>query len=191
MLLGCRKAAWTPRLGVRAGGAELNRAVTAAPKAGQRGGRGQALSGWKEGTPVCPEWQEAWSCYLQAMQGGRFFAAHEALEPLWRIDRHPTVRCAIWWAVLFHHWQRGNFAGAMKMLDKLRRGCLLSLPDAVWRSLGERMAAGDQLEVQRDLWQVLQALSSAVAGISSNQGENNRCGKCAGKGGSPSAPSLL
>ncbi|MCL6564172.1 MAG: DUF309 domain-containing protein [Firmicutes bacterium] len=123
---------------------------------------------------MCLEWEEAWSRYLEAMRQGQFFSAHEALEPSWRKARNPALQSAIWWAVLFHHWQRGNLAGALKMLEKLRRRFPLALPEVTWGALKARMAAGERLEVQRDLWPVLQALSSALGGPSAGRGENNR-----------------
>lgn len=50
-----------------------------------------------------------------------FFACHEVLEEIWRPSRGPSrlfLQSVIHLAVGFHHFQRGNRAGAVRQLRK-------------------------------------------------------------------------
>jgi hypothetical protein len=49
---------------------------------------------------------------------GRFFDAHEALEPRWIANRDPALRGLIQLAAALHHLQRRNLKGARIVLGR-------------------------------------------------------------------------
>lgn len=59
-----------------------------------------------------------WEAYCQAMQSGQYFLAHEILEIPWRQNHGAKYQWAIWIAAAFVHWARGEFPGALKLLER-------------------------------------------------------------------------
>ena len=69
---------------------------------------------------------------LRLFNAREFFACHEVLEEIWRPARGPRrffVQSVIHLAVGFHHFQRGNKAGAVRQLRKGLRKLAGYLPD--------------------------------------------------------------
>lgn len=66
------------------------------------------------------------------MRQGRFFDAHDCLEPRWRQSGSARVQAAIWCAVLLLHQERGNPAGVQRVQAKLQRRLdALGAPEAL------------------------------------------------------------
>lgn len=60
---------------------------------------------------------------IELFNEGKFFEAHEALETAWRAEMGPVrelYRGILQIAVSYYHLQRGNYSGAVKMLDRSR-----------------------------------------------------------------------
>ena len=74
-----------------------------------------------------------WERFLDAMHGGRYFEAHDCLEPRWQGGSSPRVQAAIWLAVLLLHQARANAVGVervqRKLLGRLRG---LGAPPPLW-----------------------------------------------------------
>jgi predicted metal-dependent hydrolase len=69
---------------------------------------------------------------IELYNRGRFFDAHEALEELWRPEkgeRRFFLQSLIHFAVAFHHYEQGNFAGAERQLSKGLRKLAGYLPN--------------------------------------------------------------
>jgi predicted metal-dependent hydrolase len=62
-----------------------------------------------------------WSAFEAALTSEKYFEAHEILEKLWREEHGIRQQSAIWFAALFVHWKRGQYSGALKILDKIER----------------------------------------------------------------------
>ncbi len=62
-----------------------------------------------------------WEAFMDAMRAGRYFEAHDHLEPRWRATASPKVQAAIWLAVLLLHQARGNGVGVDRVQHKLVR----------------------------------------------------------------------
>lgn len=56
--------------------------------------------------------------FCECWNGGRFFEAHETLEPRWIRERDAGLQGLIQLAAAFHHLQRGNLRGARTMLRR-------------------------------------------------------------------------
>jgi len=56
--------------------------------------------------------------FRECWNGGRFFEAHETLEPRWIRERDAGLQGLIQLAAAFHHLQRGNLRGARTMLRR-------------------------------------------------------------------------
>ena len=68
---------------------------------------------------------------LELIQQGRYYEAHEALESAWQEsfeEEGYLYRSLLQVAVAYHHLERGNFAGAAKMLLRVRQW-IRPLPD--------------------------------------------------------------
>ena len=63
--------------------------------------------------------QTTWFRFNEALRTHRHFEAHEILEALWRQNHDKKVQTAIWLAALFTHWSRGQYPGALKILEKI------------------------------------------------------------------------
>ncbi|MBX5467472.1 MAG: DUF309 domain-containing protein [Firmicutes bacterium] len=84
--------------------------------------------------------EPGWEAFCQALAAGRYFEAHEALEPVWRAHRDLEAQTAIWWAVLLWHWRRGNLLGARRMWEKI---CARRDPTGDWaQAVGAALTAG-------------------------------------------------
>lgn len=82
----------------------------------------------------------------------RYFEAHEALETAWRAEHRPVrllYQGILQVGVAYHHILRGNYSGALKVLERGLR-CLDSLPEICQ---GVQVAAlrADALKVQAEL----------------------------------------
>lgn len=58
---------------------------------------------------------------LRLFNRGEYFDAHEALETAWRAE--PSPACELYRGILqvgvaYYHIQRGNYSGALKLLDR-------------------------------------------------------------------------
>ena len=56
--------------------------------------------------------------YVRCWNEGRFFDAHETLEPRWIKQRDAGLQGLIQLAAALHHLQRGNLRGAKTMLGR-------------------------------------------------------------------------
>jgi predicted metal-dependent hydrolase len=68
---------------------------------------------------------------LEYFNAGRYFEAHEELETAWRAEKGPIrelYRGILQVGVAYYHVQRGNYRGALKMLQRCRQW-LDPLPD--------------------------------------------------------------
>ncbi len=98
-----------------------------------------------------------WQRFDQDLANNAYFDAHEALEELWHRDRDPRQQAAIWIAVAFVHWSRGNFPGAQKLLTKLDRQVagraepLMPLIDDWAKALGHHRPCPGITPTERDL----------------------------------------
>lgn len=61
---------------------------------------------------------DAWDDFRAAAGEGRFFLAHDLLEPAWRSSRAPRMQIAIFVAAAFYHRSRHNLLGAGKLFCK-------------------------------------------------------------------------
>jgi len=60
---------------------------------------------------------------LRLFDEGDYHEAHEELEELWSGEvgaRRHLLQALIQLAVALHHWQRGNFAGALSLCERAR-----------------------------------------------------------------------
>jgi len=58
------------------------------------------------------------AAFRKCWNDGRFFEAHETLEPRWIHERDPGLQGLIQLAAAFHHLQKGNTRGARTMLQR-------------------------------------------------------------------------
>jgi predicted metal-dependent hydrolase len=58
------------------------------------------------------------AAYAACWNDGRFFDAHETLEPRWIRERDPGLQALIQLAAALHHLARSNMRGARTMLDR-------------------------------------------------------------------------
>ncbi len=74
-------------------------------------------------------WVWAWVCPPELVEGvrlfntGEYFECHEVLEGLWRREPHSSPLRALYHgliqaAVAFYHAERGNFVGAVRVLER-------------------------------------------------------------------------
>lgn len=56
--------------------------------------------------------------YVRCWAEGKFFEAHEALEPRWTRERDPGLQGLIQLAAALHHLRNANLRGAARMLDR-------------------------------------------------------------------------
>ncbi len=71
--------------------------------------------------------------FVQLLEDGEFYEAHEVLEDLWVIEvppRKDAYKGMIMAAVGLCHWQRGNHAAARRMIDESMRR-LRGMPDTL------------------------------------------------------------
>jgi len=74
---------------------------------------------------TCGELAEGLSCYIRE----EFFATHEHWELVWLEAEEPEksfVQALIQVAAAFHHWQRGNQAGTVSLLQRALRRLQMS-----------------------------------------------------------------
>ncbi len=81
-----------------------------------------------------------WQGYEEALSFRRYFEAHEILERLWRQEHGMRQQSAIWLAAVFVHWSRGQYPGALKILDKIQ-GDVRRFPEALAEDLAVWQAA--------------------------------------------------
>jgi len=72
-----------------------------------------------------PPWAWEWNASLaegvRLFNAGEYFECHEVLEDLWRAERGPLkdlYQGLIKAAVAFYHAERGNFVGAVRVLER-------------------------------------------------------------------------
>jgi predicted metal-dependent hydrolase len=70
------------------------------------------------GPPTRAGWPEDLIRFAECWNEGRFFDAHETLEPRWIATRDRGLRGLIQLAAAFHHLQRGNLIGARTTLER-------------------------------------------------------------------------
>ena len=64
------------------------------------------------------EWPPEYLEFCRLFNAGEYYDAHEVLEDLWLIEVPPLkdfYKGLIQVAAAFHHWERGNAAGARKL----------------------------------------------------------------------------
>jgi uncharacterized protein len=90
--------------------------------------------------------------YISHFNGDRdYFECHEVMEELWLEEgRSPLLQGMLQAAVGLHHWDNGNFTGAVK---------LMSAALAKLSRYGEEALGLDLLKVRSDLQKSLDALS--------------------------------
>ena len=135
--------------GLSAAGAGIHRAAVVV--GARRGPKRRAGVGGAPG--VGRDITGDWERFLDAMRGGRFFDAHDCLEPQWRRTGSPRVQAAVWLAVLLVHQARGNSVGVARV-----QGKLLGRLDALAAPAGLRAAA---CRVPASAAEVCEALASA------------------------------
>jgi predicted metal-dependent hydrolase len=107
------------------------------------------------------DWPDDLREFAQCWNEGRFFDAHETLEPRWIQSRDRGLRGLIQLAAAFLHLQRGNSAGARTTLER----AIMRLSDK-----NNEPCAIDQHRLARYAQSVLESLeATSLADIVANR----------------------
>jgi len=107
------------------------------------------------GSPAHAGWPEDLVRFADCWNEGRFFDAHETLEPRWIATRDRGLRGLIQLAAAFHHLQRNNIPGARTTLER----AMVRLADT-----GNAVCQIDQPALARYAATVLSRLDSTPSG---------------------------